>query len=131
MKSVFGYLSLFGFVFIMIASLIAALVNVGLNALFIPLYGFVAAGYTTLISYIIFCVLHYFMYKKILLDNKLDGLYDVRFFAVMGIIAVICTVGMQFIYSNAIIRYFVIFVLFFICILFNSKIKSLFKSFKS
>lgn len=118
-------------IFVMIASLIAALVNVGLNALFIPLFGFVAAGYTTLISYILFCVLHYFMYKKILVDNKMEDLYDVKFFAVMSTIAVICTAGMQFIYSNAIIRYLVIVVLFFVCILFKSKIKSLFKSFKS
>ena len=38
----------------------SALVNIVLNALLIPVFGFVAAGYTTLFSYLLFAVANYF-----------------------------------------------------------------------
>lgn len=43
---------------ITINTVIAAVVNIGLNFIFIPLYGYVAAAYTTLASYFIAMVLH-------------------------------------------------------------------------
>ena len=44
----------------------SAVLNIVLNAAFIPLYGFVAAGYTTLVSYIAFAVANYFTMRSIL-----------------------------------------------------------------
>lgn len=41
----------------------AAVLNIVLNALLIPIFGFVAAGYTTLLSYIAFAVANYFTMK--------------------------------------------------------------------
>lgn len=41
----------------------AAVLNVALNALLIPIFGFVAAGYTTLLSYIAFAIANYFTMK--------------------------------------------------------------------
>ena len=41
----------------------AAVLNVVLNALLIPVFGFVAAGYTTLISYLVFAVANYYTMK--------------------------------------------------------------------
>lgn len=45
------------------SSIGAAVLNVVLNALLIPKFGFVAAGYTTLLSYIAFAVTNYFTMK--------------------------------------------------------------------
>lgn len=44
----------------------AAVLNIVLNALLIPAFGFVAAGYTTLLSYVVFAVTNYFTMKIVL-----------------------------------------------------------------
>lgn len=51
------------------ASIGAALINLILNFIFIKLLGFVAAAYTTLISYIIFCIANHRAMKQVL-DKK-------------------------------------------------------------
>lgn len=56
-----GLVSLFTF--------IAAFINVGLNYMLIPIYGYIAAAWTTLISYFILFVLHYVNVKFILKEN--------------------------------------------------------------
>lgn len=50
---------------IMLSSTIAAVVNIGLNYFFIRRFGFIAAGYTTLICYIIYAVVHYIFMTKL------------------------------------------------------------------
>lgn len=47
-------------------TIFAAAVNIILNLIFIPIYGFVAAAYTTLICYFILMILHHFISRKIL-----------------------------------------------------------------
>lgn len=50
-------------------TIIAAFVNLGLNFIFIPKYGAIAAAYTTVIAYIVSFVIHYNAARK--LDNQL------------------------------------------------------------
>lgn len=45
----------------------SALVNIILNLIFVPLYGFVAAAYTTLVSYILYTFIVSYISKKILI----------------------------------------------------------------
>lgn len=61
--------------YITINTLIAAIINIVLNFIFIPKYGYVAAAYTTLISYLVSFLLHSFYAKK--LESEL---YPLRFF---------------------------------------------------
>ena len=49
---------------IMVISVICSVVNLILNAIFIPLYGYIAAGWTTLISYMLLSLLHYLLMKR-------------------------------------------------------------------
>lgn len=51
--------------YITVNTLIAAAINLGLNFIFIPKYGYVAAAYTTLVAYIIAFILHARYAKKI------------------------------------------------------------------
>lgn len=44
---------------IMIASITGAVINVVLNYIFISMFGYIAAGYTTLLCYILYSVIHY------------------------------------------------------------------------
>lgn len=50
--------------YIVYASVTGAVLNVALNAMMIPVFGYVAASYTTLICYIVFCVMHYVFMRK-------------------------------------------------------------------
>lgn len=52
-----------------IASIGAAILNIILNYYFIPLYGYMAAGYTTLISYLLFGIVHYCFMKYVCKKN--------------------------------------------------------------
>ncbi len=47
-----------------ICTLIGAVVNIVLNFYFIPIYGSVAAAYSTLIAYFVSAVIHYFVARK-------------------------------------------------------------------
>ena len=61
------------------ASILAAVANVVLNYFGIKRFGFVAAGYTTLISYILFAVCNYFSMKQICREKGIeDSFYDYR-----------------------------------------------------
>jgi len=61
--------------YITVNTLIAAAVNIGLNFILIPEFGYIAAAYTTLISYFVAFVLHARYAKK--LKNEL---YPIKFF---------------------------------------------------
>lgn len=64
---------------LVIASIGAALMNIGLNAWLIPVFGFVAAGYTTLASYVIFVLANYAAMRQVLRQEGLtDEAYDHR-----------------------------------------------------
>lgn len=59
------------------ASVGAAAANIILNKLFIPVFGFVAAGYTTLVSYILFAVSNCITMKHVLRKRGIeDDLYS-------------------------------------------------------
>lgn len=59
-------------VFMMVASIVGAGLNVVLNFIFIRIFGYMAAGYTTLVCYSIYVICHYLAMRKIC-DDYLDG----------------------------------------------------------
>ena len=88
-------------------SCIAAVINIGLNAYFIPRFGYISAAYTTLAGYFILMILH-FLTVRFILKKKLyaDGFY---FFILM----VTCILGIltTFLYPLPVIRYPLLFML--------------------
>lgn len=83
-----------------ISTIIAAILNVVLNAIFIPKYGYVAAAYTTLVSYICLCALHYIQVMRI----KLTKVYDIKFIIMVSCL-IICFMMISYImYENIIFR---------------------------
>lgn len=99
--------------FIAIASSISAVLNIVLNLIFIPIFGYYIAGYTTLISYICLAILHYISYRKILKKESLneEDLYDLKQIILCSIILLLFTFIMSLIYKWIIIRYVFIFIL--------------------
>ena len=61
--------------FIAVGSCAAAAINWALNAAFIPRFGYIAAAYTTLASYLILMVMHFIMARFILKEKVYDDLY--------------------------------------------------------
>ena len=80
----------------------AAAINILLNLIFIPEYGYQAAAYTTLAGYIILMLLHMIFCCHIL---KIAGVYkNLMILLLMGLITVV-GLGSQLLYENTPIRY--------------------------
>ena len=95
--------------FIMIASVFGAIVNIILNYIFIPIFGYIAAGYTTLFCYILFSVSHYLFHIKVL-KKMTDGVrvYDMKFIVLISVALVMFALSIVFVYDMIIVRYAII-----------------------
>lgn len=95
--------------YVMFGSAIAAIMNVGLNAIFIPIYGYTAAAYTTLFSYIIMALTEAVWAIKI--HKKETGMdvtvYSDKKIVALSAITVALTLSGLFWYTNDILRYVV------------------------
>lgn len=94
--------------FISMATAIVAIINIITNFIFIRLFGFVAAGYTTLVCYILYVIFHYYFMCKICKDNHIDNPYDLR--KLIKITGCFMLGGFSFLvlYNYVILRYFII-----------------------
>jgi len=93
--------------FAAIATVIAALSNIVLNYIFIDLYGFVAAAYTTLACYALLSLLHYFNVKK----KGYSDIIDNKAVLAISISVILLSIIISFLYSDFALRYFIIFAL--------------------
>ena len=95
--------------FVMAASVFGAALNIGLNYVFIRMFGYIAAGYTTLFCYFVYCVMHYIMMRRILKKELPDTrLYDMKIiFLIAGSFVGVSAVCMA-LYNHSVIRYAVI-----------------------
>ena len=108
-----------------IATTTGAIVNIVLNIILIPIYGFVAAGYTTLFCYVLFAIMHYIFMKKIC-NEMLNGIkvFNTKFILLLSFIVIILTLGVTILYKNSVFRYLIITLLIYIMILKKSFIIS-------
>ena len=88
------------------ATLASAVVNVGLNLVCIPAFGYVAAGYTTLACSIINALLHMHFMNRVC-DEFLDGArpYDDRLLLAIGSVFVIAGMALIPTYAHPVVRY--------------------------
>lgn len=116
---------------VMIASLSGAILNIVLNAVFIPIYGFIAAGYTTLACYILYSLAHYFFMKKVC-KQYMDGekIYDLKMILIIGISLIVLSVFMMILYNYIWIRYTILGVGIVIVIMQRKHILALFAELK-
>lgn len=77
--------------YIMLGTIFAALLNIILNYIFIKRYGYVAAAYTTLVSYFLYFVFHWFLSKKMFkkdIYNKKIIVFAVIFIFLITLISI-------------------------------------------
>ena len=117
---------------IAIATTAGALLNIILNYIFIKLFGYVAAGYTTLVCFMVYAVFHYVFMKKIC-KEELDNVqaYDTKIY--LWIAISFMALGFIFLFSYKItaIRYGIILVIAIIAVAKRRMIKSTVKNLMS
>jgi len=88
------------------ATVVGAAMNIILNLLLIPRFGYIAAGYTTLVCYILFALFHFLFMSKISRDN-FNGRtpYNWKVFASMSAAFVLLGFGIMATYPVPVLRY--------------------------
>ncbi|WZL73679.1 oligosaccharide flippase family protein [Clostridiaceae bacterium 35-E11] len=98
--------------YIAYATIAAAALNVLLNSIFIPKYGYIAAAYTTLIGYFIMLILHYNLSKKF--DSR--DLFNKPFLFSWIVSIIGITLFIEFFYTSILIRYLILAIYLFVII---------------
>lgn len=96
---------------ISIGTLSAVGINIITNIMFIPRFGYIAAAYTTLFSYLALLVIHFCFARKMM---DLSEVYDNRLIFISGLICIIVGIGMEQLYRFDYIRY-TLFLIYVIC----------------
>lgn len=94
--------------YMMLASVIAAILNVVLNYIFIPIYGYFFAAYTTLFCYVILTVSHYIFMRIVLKKHNVKtSIYNSGCFYI-SVIFILLSCFFLLIYNIVIIRYVIV-----------------------
>lgn len=133
----YSFFALFEFYFekpnyITTATIIGAVLNVILNYVFIRIFGYYAAGYTTLLCYMVYSCLHYFFMTKIC-KKELDGIhvYSLRKLIIISTILLCLSLVIMMSYTNNLVRYFIIVLMFIILFINKNKIISMINMLKN
>lgn len=89
---------------ISVVSIVCTLVNVGLNAWAIPRFGFLAAGWTTLVSYVLLAALHHVLMKRCCPEK----VFPVKMILAVCVLELALSFGIMALYPLGWVRYGVI-----------------------
>lgn len=118
--------------FIAGASVVSALLNIILNAIFIPAFGYYAAGYTTLVCYMAYAAAHYFCMRHICKTNgHNENYYNPRVLLAIYIGFVLCGFLLSSLYTHPIIRYSLILLALITALIFRKQIFALLRRIRS
>lgn len=112
--------------YIMFASVAAVTLNLVLNYIFIPIYGYVAAAYTTLACYLIQAVMDYFAMRKVVKER----VYNMSFIVILSVGVIAISLFSNLLYSFSIVRYIILIALLAILVIFRKRIISIIKGMK-
>ena len=117
--------------FTMYISMSGAVLNILLNYICIPLFGFVAAAYTTLFCYVSFSLAH-FIYMNAIIEKEIGPEYRFNGKRFLSLVAVIFVAGLLvlFLFDKFIIRYLIIVTAGCIAFMKRKMITNLLKDFK-
>lgn len=94
------------------SSVSVAILNVILNYFCIPKFGYIAAGYTTLICYIVFTLIHYYVMRRVCKRNLGDiRIWKAKNILLLSVGLIIFSIFMLINYRRYIIRYIFVLVI--------------------
>ncbi len=115
--------------YVMAASSICAITNIILNYIGIKIYGYIVCGYTTLFSYILFAILHYFFLRRVLSEEKInEAPYDIKFILMTSIIFLALILGLVAIYDYFYVRIIIFSLIVFIAVINRKRLICLFRN---
>lgn len=86
---------------IMTASMATAVGNIVLNYIFINLFGYIAAAYTTLACYIFLSIMHYCFMRAICREKNIrEQIYNMKLILVLSMFLVIYSVGVSLLFDK-------------------------------
>lgn len=98
--------------YVSIASILSTILNVILNWMFIPRYGYLIAGYTTMFSYMAMSIMHFVFLKKVSKRHiEINVLFDYKFILIVSILVILFGFITIKLYNFTILRYVLIFAL--------------------
>lgn len=90
--------------YVMYASVSSVVLNIVLNYFFIQRFGFIAAGYTTLVSYFVQACLDFLALRKVVGST----IYNMKQLGILSLFLVIVILLGNFVYDKIIIRYVIV-----------------------
>ena len=109
------------------ATIVSAVINIGLNAVLIPRFSYIGAAYTTLISYLVLIAFHYYGYSKCSVGRVYNDKRIICFSLILLLFSLMC----NFMYTYRIIRYIVLAVMAVFTIIKRKSIIGLIKRIRS
>lgn len=103
-----------------VASVIAALVNLLLNYVFIPVYGYIAAAYTTFVGYWLLLMMHYYLVRRM----GMSHVYRNKEMILLSIIVSFFLFGMTFLFPYFVLRMVIVGVMVIGGLLFLLRVKN-------
>lgn len=94
--------------FTMYISMIGAALNIVLNYVFLKMFGYVAAGYTTFVCYLVYCIGHYIFVEHIIKKKFGRHLIDWKQLAILFVLFVVLMILMSLTYKWPMLRYGII-----------------------
>lgn len=91
--------------FTMYISMIGAALNLILNYVFIKLFGFVAAGYTTFVCFFVYCFGHYLFMERIMMKKNGEHLIDIKMLLGLVVVLLLFMITMSVTYGSILLRY--------------------------
>ena len=118
--------------FVTAASVFSAAANIALNYICIKKFGFVAAGYTTVVCYILYALGHQIFMKIVLkkycVSNKI---YNSKLLWLIAIVSVIIAVSTIFLYNLPLIRFLLVLLIISVLLIYSNKIFSVIKELRN
>ena len=112
--------------YVMFASVTAATLNIALNWICIPRFGYFVAGYTTLFCYMVQAIFDYYAMKKVVGKS----IYDMRLLIGISTVMVCFSLGSTFLYRSDGLRYGLIIATCILSAIFRRKIFEVIKRVK-
>ena len=109
--------------FVTAVSVLGAILNIVLNYIFIQIFGYIAAGYTTLVCYMVYCFGHYMLMRKIV-NDKCNGVqpYSIKIYLTITVSFMALGFLLLMTYDYQIIRYGIIAIAVILIILYRKRI---------
>lgn len=117
-------------IYTMIGSLFACFTNFVLNYIFIPKFGYYAAGYTTLVSYMALAFAHYIFVKKIQKEKGINNIYSYKILFVVSLIGTLIVLFIPLTYKYDAVRYAIILGVLAICFICRKRIMGVISNIK-